>query len=104
MDINGEKVLIDKLKRHLINQTIIVITHRASIIDLVDRVIVIDQGKVAAQGPKSDFMKPQTAVATQPPPPPPAAPAASAPAPTSPTSPAPSSDEPQTPEAKARRA
>jgi ATP-binding cassette subfamily C protein LapB len=104
MDINGEKALIDKLKRHLIDQTIIVITHRASIIDLVDRVIVIDQGKVAAQGPKSDFMKPQTAVATQPPPPSPAAPAASAPAPTSPTSPAPSSDEPQTPEAKARRA
>ena len=65
MDINGEKVLIEKLKRHLINQTIIVITHRASIIELVDRVIVIDQGKVAAQGPKSDFMKPQTAVAAQ---------------------------------------
>ena len=59
MDINGEKILIDKLKRHLINQTIVMITHRASIIDLVDRVIVIDGGKVVAQGPKSDFMKPQ---------------------------------------------
>ena len=104
MDINGEKILIDKLKRHLINQTIIVITHRASIIDLVDRVIVIDQGKVAAQGPKADFMKPQTAVATQPPPPPPAAPAASAPAPTSPTPPAPSSDETEITETKARSA
>jgi ABC-type protease/lipase transport system fused ATPase/permease subunit len=59
MDINGEKILIDKLKRHLINQTIVMITHRASIIDLVDRVIVIDGGKVVAQGPKNDFMKPQ---------------------------------------------
>jgi len=71
MDINGEKILIDKLKRHLISQTIVVITHRASIIDLVDRVIVIDGGKVAAQGPKSDFMKPQN--------PAPAAPGAQAP-------------------------
>ena len=70
MDINGEKILIDKLKRHLINQTIVMITHRASIIDLVDRVIVIDGGKVVAQGPKSDFMKPQN--------PAPAAPAAPA--------------------------
>lgn len=61
MDINGEKALIDKLKRHLINQTIIVITHRASIIELVDRVIVVEGGKVAAQGPKSDFMKPRQA-------------------------------------------
>ena len=61
MDINGEKILIDKLKRHLINQTIVVITHRASIIELVDRVIVIEGGKVAAQGPKSDFMKPKQA-------------------------------------------
>ena len=73
MDINGEKILIDKLKRHLITQTIVVITHRASIIELVDRVIVIDQGKVAAQGPKSDFMKP------------PAAPAPASPAPQGPT-------------------
>jgi ATP-binding cassette subfamily C protein LapB len=59
MDINGEKILIDKLKRQLITQTIVMITHRASIIDLVDRVIVIDGGKVVAQGPKNDFMKPQ---------------------------------------------
>lgn len=81
MDINGEKILIDKLKRHLINQTIVVITHRASIIELVDRVIVIDQGKIAAQGPKSDFLKNQGA-------PPPAATAANSPG--APTPPAPS--------------
>jgi ATP-binding cassette subfamily C protein LapB len=56
IDINGEKILIEQLKRHLLNQTIIVITHRASIIDLVDRVIVVDNGKIAAQGPKSSFL------------------------------------------------
>ena len=30
---------------------------RASIIELIDRVLVLDQGKLVAQGPKSDFMK-----------------------------------------------
>jgi ATP-binding cassette subfamily C protein LapB len=58
MDINGEKLLIDKLKRHLLSPTIVLITHRASIIELVDRVIVIEGGKVLAQGPKNDFFKP----------------------------------------------
>jgi len=58
MDISGEKILIDKLKSKLINQTIVVITHRASIIELIDKVIVIDQGRLVAQGPKSDFLKP----------------------------------------------
>jgi ATP-binding cassette subfamily C protein LapB len=58
MDISGEKILIDKLKSKLINQTIVVITHRASIIELIDKVLVIDQGRLVAQGPKSDFLKP----------------------------------------------
>ena len=58
MDISGEKILIDKLKSRLINQTIVVITHRASIIELIDKVLVIDQGRLVAQGPKSDFLKP----------------------------------------------
>ena len=90
MDINGEKILIDKLKRQLITQTIVMITHRASIIDLVDRVIVIDGGKVVAQGPKSDFMKPQN--------PAPAAPAAQA-APAQPPHSEPAAATAQTPSA-----
>jgi ATP-binding cassette subfamily C protein LapB len=63
MDLPGERTLIERLKAELINQTIIVITHRASIIELIDRVLVLDQGRLVAQGPKSDFMKKPTAPA-----------------------------------------
>jgi ATP-binding cassette subfamily C protein LapB len=61
MDLPGEKALIERLKAELINQTIVVITHRSSIIELIDRVLVLDQGRLVAQGPKSDFLKPRPA-------------------------------------------
>jgi ATP-binding cassette subfamily C protein LapB len=51
--------LIAKLKNQLINQTILIITHRTSILELATRVLVLDQGKIVAQGPKSDFMRNQ---------------------------------------------
>ena len=59
MDLPGEKALIERLKAELINQTIVVITHRSSIIELIDHVLVMDQGRLVAQGPKSDFLKPR---------------------------------------------
>jgi ATP-binding cassette subfamily C protein LapB len=62
MDLPGEKALIERLKAELINQTIVVITHRSSIIELIDHVLVMDQGRLVAQGPKSDFMKPRAPV------------------------------------------
>jgi ATP-binding cassette subfamily C protein LapB len=68
MDLPGERALIERLKSELINQTIIVITHRASIIELIDKVLVMDQGKLVAQGPKSDFMKKPSAPAPSAPP------------------------------------
>ncbi|MEM6660249.1 MAG: hypothetical protein AAF625_19345, partial [Pseudomonadota bacterium] len=36
--------------------TLIVSTHRSSLLGLVDRLIVMDQGKVAAIGPKADIL------------------------------------------------
>jgi ATP-binding cassette subfamily C protein LapB len=65
MDLPGEKALIERLKAELINQTIVVITHRSSIIELIDHVLVMDQGRLVAQGPKSDFMKPRATVPEQ---------------------------------------
>lgn len=58
MDMNAEKLLIDRLKTHLTDSTLVVITHKSSLLDLVDRVIVIDQGKVVADGPKSVVLNP----------------------------------------------
>jgi ATP-binding cassette, subfamily C, bacterial LapB len=53
MDIQSEATLIGRLKTTLDHRTLILITHRTSLLDLVDRIIVIDGGKVVADGPKS---------------------------------------------------
>lgn len=41
------------MKQVLENKTLIVITHRFAALDLVDRIIVLNQGKVVADGPKN---------------------------------------------------
>jgi ATP-binding cassette subfamily C protein LapB len=40
---------------------LIVITHKATLMDLCDRVIVMDQGRVVADGPKDKVLNPQAA-------------------------------------------
>jgi ATP-binding cassette subfamily C protein LapB len=59
MDIQSEAALLGRLKATLEGRTLIVITHRTSLLDLVDRVIVIDGGKVVADGPKANFIRQQ---------------------------------------------
>ncbi|ATX65669.1 type I secretion system permease/ATPase [Roseinatronobacter bogoriensis] len=53
MDVQNEAEVITRLKTELADRTVVIVTHRTSLLDLVDRVIVIDQGRVAADGPKS---------------------------------------------------
>jgi ATP-binding cassette, subfamily C, bacterial LapB len=53
MDMASEKLLIAKLKQVLTPQmTVVISTHRHSMLELVDRLIVVDQGRVVADGPK----------------------------------------------------
>jgi ATP-binding cassette subfamily C protein LapB len=60
MDIQSEGALIGRMKGVLVGSTLIVITHRISLLDLVDRVIVIEGGKVVADGSKSLVTRRQT--------------------------------------------
>ena len=53
LDVGLEKTLITHMKEILNNKTLIVITHRFAALDLVDRVIVLNQGRVVADGPKN---------------------------------------------------
>ena len=53
MDAQGEAGLVKRLREATRGRTLIVITHRASLLDLVDRVIVLDRGAVTADGQKS---------------------------------------------------
>lgn len=58
MDLASEKLLIEQLRRSLRkDQTVIVSTHRYSMLDLVDRLIVLVNGKIAADGPKDQVME-----------------------------------------------
>ncbi|WP_294622376.1 type I secretion system permease/ATPase [uncultured Roseovarius sp.] len=53
MDVQNERDVITRLKEAAQDRTMIVVTHRTSLLDLVDRVIVIENGRVGADGDKS---------------------------------------------------
>ena len=52
LDHNSESKIINNLKGYSKDKTLIVVTHRSSLLELVDRIIVLDNGKVVADGPK----------------------------------------------------
>jgi len=56
MDKQTEDVFINKVKRIIKDKTLIVITHKMALLSLVDRVIVIDNGKIIADGPKNEVL------------------------------------------------
>ncbi|TIT58667.1 MAG: type I secretion system permease/ATPase, partial [Mesorhizobium sp.] len=58
MDLASERQLIKQLKVAFErNTTLIVSTHRFSMLELADRLIVIDQGKIVADGPKEQVIQ-----------------------------------------------
>ena len=52
MDKQSENNFIKNIKKINQNKTFIVITHKPSLLTLVDRVIILDDGKIIADGPK----------------------------------------------------
>ena len=56
MDNTGEERLKQRLQAVIENKTVLLVTHRASLLSLVDRLIVIDRGQIVADGPKAAVM------------------------------------------------
>ncbi len=56
LDISLERRLVEHLDGVLQDKTLIVITHRFAALDLVDRVLVINSGKIVADGKKDDII------------------------------------------------
>ena len=52
MDHSTEEAVRQRLKVAMQDKTAIIVTHRTSLLDLVDRLIVIDAGRIVADGPK----------------------------------------------------
>jgi len=44
---------VNALQAHCENKTLVVVTHRQAPLQMVDRIIVMDQGKVVIDGPKA---------------------------------------------------
>ncbi len=57
MDIQSEHALIARLDAEVKGRTVVLVTHRQSMLRLVDRVIILDKGKVVANGPRDDVLK-----------------------------------------------
>ena len=56
MDNFAERQFITKMKDWLDTRTLILVTHRASLLALVDRLIVMDKGQVVADGPREQVL------------------------------------------------
>lgn len=57
MDSRSEELFMNRIQMALSNRTLVLITHKPTLLALVDRLIVIDQGKIVEDGPKSSILK-----------------------------------------------
>lgn len=57
MDHTSEASILKQLKQFSEGKTLLLTTHRTSMLDLVDRIIVLDGGKVVADGPRDKVME-----------------------------------------------
>ncbi|MGU9867872.1 type I secretion system permease/ATPase [Kluyvera ascorbata] len=56
MDNTSEDLIKKALTPLVSNKTLLLVTHRASLLTLVDRLIILDNGKIIADGPKESVM------------------------------------------------
>jgi len=57
LDKTSEKKLINKLKEVVKDKTLIMLTHNSAMLSLVDKLLVIDRGRVVAFGDKNEILK-----------------------------------------------
>ena len=57
MDQQTEGALLDRLEKELQGRTVVVITHRTPFLRLVKRVIIVDRGRIVADGPRDQIMQ-----------------------------------------------
>ncbi len=57
MDNASEGRLRARLAQLTVDRTVLLVTHRSSMLSLVDRLIVLDGGRVVADGPKDDVLR-----------------------------------------------
>jgi ATP-binding cassette subfamily C protein LapB len=57
MDPQSETALIQRLHQEMAGRTMVLVTHRPPLLQLVSRIILIDAGKVVQDGPRDEVLK-----------------------------------------------
>ena len=57
MDMNSEQYFIRNFKEIYQDTTLIVVSHRMPLVNLVDRIVVMDDGKIIDDGPREEIIK-----------------------------------------------
>ena len=57
LDLNSEQAFVRNLQPILDGKTLITVTHRLPVLELVDRIIVLAEGKIALDGPKEKILE-----------------------------------------------
>jgi len=61
MDSQTEQMFVDRLRTAIpAGQTLILATHRMAVLNLVDRLIVMDNGRIVADGPRDEILAQRT--------------------------------------------
>ena len=56
MDAQSEQVFLQRLKTAVGQRTLVVVTHRPAVLDLVTRLVVVDAGRIVMDGPKAQVL------------------------------------------------
>jgi ATP-binding cassette subfamily C protein LapB len=57
MDIQAEDNFVKQIKKTSKDKTLILVTHRQELLSMVDRLILVDQGKILADGPRDKIVQ-----------------------------------------------
>jgi len=57
MDNTSEARLLARLKSEVEGKTLVLITHKTTLLALVDRVLVMDKGRIVADGSKESVLQ-----------------------------------------------
>jgi ATP-binding cassette subfamily C protein LapB len=57
MDTQAEMALIQRLQEELEGRTVVLVTHRPPLLQLASRIIIVERGRIAADGPRDEVLK-----------------------------------------------
>jgi ATP-binding cassette subfamily C protein LapB len=66
MDEQLEEHVIRQLQGWISGRTLVLVTHRPALLKMVDRIVVMDNGRIVADGPRDEILRRATTPAPAP--------------------------------------